>query len=140
MPSLRVKQSCGANWLILVPSPVVRLLHSILMRRKQARKKKHAGFECACHASPFKYNEFVLAKDMTCELPFFFVLLSMSKCLSRTPPSLYFLPDLYIWSETSCNHKVTGSSPATADVSITSHLSCQNVLEQRTGPLPAHSL
>lgn len=68
----------------------------------------------------------------------------MSHCFPgkfySTPQSLYFLLDLYIHLETSCNHKVIGSNPATADVSITSHLSCQNVLDQRTGPLPVHSL
>ncbi|KAF0044328.1 hypothetical protein F2P81_003486 [Scophthalmus maximus] len=53
---------------------------------------------------------------------------------SRDTACSYFLPE-------SCNHKVTGlSDPPTADVSITNHLSCQNVLEQKTGPLPVRSL
>ena len=65
---------------------------------------------------------------------------NLSKYLIRTPLSQYSLPDLYIWSETSCDHKVKGLSSAAADASTTDHLSCQNVLEQKTGPLPVHSL
>lgn len=66
----------------------------------------------------------------------------MVKHFLACPIPLYFIffDRQYIWVETSCNRKVTGLSPATADVSITNHLSCQNVLEQKTGPLPVHSL